>query len=84
MSMVKNAGGPEAVGAHSHLASKVAAVLTAWLLREAAHIWNLATSSGPHHRVALDAVRLNVGALRCSYVAGLVAALRDVGYDLNS
>ena len=45
------------------------------LLLRAARFWNnLATSSGLHRRVALDAVRLTV--------VGLVAALRDVGYDM--
>ena len=52
------------------------------LLRAASFWNNLATSSGLHHWVALDAVRLTVGGLRSGYVAGLVAALQDVGYDM--
>ena len=58
-----------------------------WLLR-AARFWNNpATSSGLHYRVILDAVLLTVsslpvGGLRSGYVAGFMAALRDVGYEM--
>ena len=53
-----------------------------WLLR-AACFWNhLATRSGRHQRVALIAVRLAVGGLHSGNIAGLVAALRNVGYDM--
>ena len=42
-----------------------------WLLRAACFLNNLATSSGLHHWVAIDAVRVTVGGLRSGYVAGI-------------
>ena len=53
-----------------------------WLLR-AAGFWNsLVASSGMHRQIALDAVQLAVNGVRSGYVAGLVASLSVVGYDM--
>ena len=53
-----------------------------WLLR-AAGFWNSAVASpGMHRQIAVDAVHLAVNGVRSGYVAGLVASLRAVGYDM--
>ena len=53
-----------------------------WLLRTAG-FWNsVVASPGMHRQIALDAVQLAVNGIRSGYVAGLVASLRVVGYDM--
>ena len=53
-----------------------------WLQR-AAGFWNsVVASPGMHRQIALDAVQLAVNGVRSAYVAGLVASLRVVGYDM--
>ena len=53
-----------------------------WLLR-AAGFWNsVVACPGMHRQIALDAVQLAVNGDRSGYVAGLVASLRMVGYDM--
>ena len=53
-----------------------------WLLR-AVGFWNrIVASPGMHWQIALDAVQLAASGVRSGYVAGLVASLRAVGYDM--
>ena len=53
-----------------------------WL--RAAGFWNsIVASPGMHQQIALDVVQLAVSGVRSGFVAGLVAPLRIVGYDMS-
>ena len=84
----QKAGGPEAISAYAIFAVRAATITDVRCLAAEGSCQtsgfrnSVVANPGMHQQIALKAVQLAVNGVRSGYVAGLVASLRVVGYNL--